>query len=130
KQLVYALNLRFKSRARLEAENLVLRQQVNALIRKLPKRLQLTNSDRLLFDWLYRLFPSILGTIRIVRPETVLDQQSCAPPPGRGIPSIPSNPLMSANSAVTVMRSPSAASWASAARFTNRDRGETPPPTV
>ena len=46
KQLAYALSLRFKSRARLEAENLVLRQQVNVLIRKLPKRLQLTNSDR------------------------------------------------------------------------------------
>jgi len=40
KQLVYALSLRFKSRARLEAENLVLGQQVNILIRKLPKRLQ------------------------------------------------------------------------------------------
>src|SRR5215469_10805979 len=72
KQLAYALSLRFKSRARLEAENLVLRQQVNVLIRKLPKRLQLTNSDRLLLVWLYRLFPSILIAIRIVKPETVI----------------------------------------------------------
>ena len=71
KQVAYALSLRFKSRARLEAENLVLRQQVNVLIRKLPKRLQLTNSDRLLLVWLYRLFPSILSAIRIVRPEIV-----------------------------------------------------------
>ena len=46
RQLAYALSLRFKSRARLEAENLVLRQQLNVLTRKLPKRLQLTNSDR------------------------------------------------------------------------------------
>jgi len=61
-----------KSRARLEAENLVLRQQLNVLIRKLPKRLELTNSDRLLLVWLYRLFPSILSAIRIVRPETVI----------------------------------------------------------
>ena len=60
KQLAYALSLRLKSRARLEAENLVLRQQLNVLIRKLPKRLRLTNSDRLLLVWLYRLFPSIL----------------------------------------------------------------------
>ena len=35
KQLAYALSLRLKSRARLEAENLVLRQQLNVLIRKL-----------------------------------------------------------------------------------------------
>ena len=76
-QLAYALSLRFKSRARLEAENLVLRQQVNVLIRKLPKRLQLTNSDRLLLVWLYRLFPSVLGAIRIVRPETVIRWHRC-----------------------------------------------------
>jgi len=61
KQPAYALSLRLKSRARLEAENLVLRQQVNVLIRKLPKRLRLTNSDRLLLVWLYRLFPPILS---------------------------------------------------------------------
>ena len=72
RQLAYALSLRFKSRARLEAENLVLRQQLNVLMRKLPKRLRLTNSDRLLLVWLYRLFPSILSAIRIVRPETVI----------------------------------------------------------
>jgi hypothetical protein len=72
KQLAYALGSRLKSRARLEAENLVLRQQLNVLIRKLPKRLRLTNSDRLLLVWLYRLFPSILSAIRIVRPETVI----------------------------------------------------------
>src|SRR5271166_6883492 len=70
--LAYALHSRFKSRARLEAENLVLRQQVNVLIRKLPKRVQLPNSDRLRFVWLYRLFPSILSAIRIVAPETVI----------------------------------------------------------
>ncbi len=50
----------------------MLRQQLNVLIRKLPKRLRLTNSDRLLLVWLYRLFPSILSVIRIVRPETVI----------------------------------------------------------
>ena len=58
RQLAYALSLRLKSRARLEAENLVLRQQLNIAVRKLPKRLQLRNSDRLLLVWLYRLFPS------------------------------------------------------------------------
>jgi hypothetical protein len=68
KQVAYALSLRFKSRTRLKAETLALRQQVNVLIRKLPKRLQLRDSDRLLVVWLYRLFSSIL----IVRPKTAI----------------------------------------------------------
>jgi len=72
RQLAYALSCRFKSRARLEAENLVLRQQLNVLVRKLPKRLRLANSDRLLLFWTYRLFPSLLSAIWIVRPETVI----------------------------------------------------------
>jgi hypothetical protein len=37
----------FKSRARLEAEILVLRQQINILRRKAPRRGLLTNVDRL-----------------------------------------------------------------------------------
>jgi hypothetical protein len=36
----------FKSRATLEAENLVLRQQVNVLRRQVSKRPQLNNADR------------------------------------------------------------------------------------
>ncbi len=56
KQLAHVLSLRFKSRARLEAEKLVLRQQLNVVPRKLPKRVRLTNSDRVLLVWLYRLF--------------------------------------------------------------------------
>ncbi len=61
-----------KSRAQLEAENLILRQQVNVLRRRMPRRPALTNIDRLLFVWLYRWFPSIAGSLAIVRPETVL----------------------------------------------------------
>jgi hypothetical protein len=92
KQLAYALSLRLKTRARLEAENLMLRQQLNVLIRKVPKRLRLTNSDRLLLVWLYRLFPSILSdgrfhsaapAIRVSEP-TLLDRngQSACEAPG------------------------------------------------
>src|SRR6266545_2639581 len=62
----------FKSRATLEAENLVLRQQVNVLRRQVSKRPQLNNADRFLLVWLYRWFPSLLGTIAIVRPETII----------------------------------------------------------
>jgi transposase InsO family protein len=72
KLLLAVLASLFKSRARLEAENLVLRQQVNVLRRRMPKRPALKNIDRLLFVWLYRCFPSTAGALAIVRPETVI----------------------------------------------------------
>jgi hypothetical protein len=62
----------FKSRAKLEAEILVLRQQLNVLRRQVSKRPQLNNADRLLLVWLYRWFSSILGAIAILRPETII----------------------------------------------------------
>ena len=61
-----------KSRAKLEAEILVLRQQINVLRGRAPRRPHLNNTDRFLFVWLYRWFPSILGAIAIVRPETII----------------------------------------------------------
>src|ERR671933_1554357 len=62
----------FKSRQRLEAENAALRQQLIVLARRAPKRLHLTNTDRLVFICLYRLVPSILDALLILKPETVL----------------------------------------------------------
>ena len=62
----------FKSRAKLEAEILVLRQQINVLCRQAPKRPHFNNTDRFLFVWLYHWFPSVLGAIAIVRPETIV----------------------------------------------------------
>jgi transposase InsO family protein len=62
----------FKSKSRLEAENAVLRQQLVVLQRKVRGRVQFTNSDRLLFVFLYRLFPSVLKAMVAVRPETVV----------------------------------------------------------
>jgi hypothetical protein len=62
----------FKSRAKLEAEILVLRQQINVLRRRTPKRPHLNNTDRFLFVWLYHWFLSVLGAITIVRPETII----------------------------------------------------------
>jgi len=62
----------FKSRAKLEAENLVLWQQIIVLRRRMPKPPALTNIDRLLFVWLYRWFPSTAGAIATVRPETII----------------------------------------------------------
>ena len=61
-----------RSRARLEAENIVLRQQVIVLSRKARSRLRLRNTDRLILVWMYRLFPSILNVITVVKPETLI----------------------------------------------------------
>src|SRR6202043_490538 len=71
-QLLCAIRSRFTRRARLEAENLLLRQQLVVLRRKSPTRVRLWNIDRLLLGWLYRLYPSLLDAIIIVQPETVL----------------------------------------------------------
>jgi transposase InsO family protein len=62
----------FKTRARQEAEIILLRHQVNVLRRRLPPKPKLTVADRLLFVWLYRLVPSVLAAITIVQPETII----------------------------------------------------------
>ena len=56
-KLLLVVRSRLKSRARLEAEILVLRQQVIVLSRKSGSRVWLRNIDRLIFVWIYRLFP-------------------------------------------------------------------------
>jgi transposase InsO family protein len=71
-RLLLVLHSRLKSRGRLAAENLVLRQQVIVLSRKYQGRARLRNIDRLLMVWLYRLFPSILNAIVIIKPETLI----------------------------------------------------------
>jgi hypothetical protein len=62
----------FKSKLRLEAENAVLRHQLNVLRRTPHDRVRLTNNDRWFFIQLYRWFPSILQVLTIIRPETLL----------------------------------------------------------
>src|ERR1700730_2777790 len=62
----------FESKLRLEAENAVLRHQLNVLRRRRHGRVRLTNSDRLFFIRLYRWFPSILKVLTIIRPETLV----------------------------------------------------------
>jgi hypothetical protein len=61
----------FKSRCRLEAENLLLRHQLTIALRASP-RLRLLGSDRALLIWMTRLWPSLLDAVRVVQPETVL----------------------------------------------------------
>jgi len=71
-KLLLVAGSRLKSRARLEAENIVLRQQVIILNRKSRSRARLRNIDRLIFVWLYRFFPAILNAIIVVKPETII----------------------------------------------------------
>jgi len=68
-KLLLVVGSRLKSRARLEAENLVLRQQVIVLSRKSRSRVRLRNIDRLIFVWLYRCFPAVLNAITVVKPR-------------------------------------------------------------
>ena len=70
--LACALTRMFRSRARLHAEILVLRHQLNVLRRRSPQRLTFSSIDRMVFAGLYRLDPSVLGTLKIVKPETVI----------------------------------------------------------
>src|SRR5260221_13312494 len=62
----------FRSKGRLEAEIIILRHQLNVLRRRMPLRARLTLIDRLIFVWLYRLRPSVLNAVTIVKPETVV----------------------------------------------------------
>src|SRR6478735_2037040 len=54
----------FKSRTRLEAENLFLRHQLNIALRRAPPRLRLRGSDRALLIGMTRLWPNLRGMAR------------------------------------------------------------------
>src|ERR1700731_453061 len=62
----------FKSKLRLQAENAVLRHQLNVVRRRRPGRVRLTNHDRWFLIQLYRWFPSILQVLTIIQPETLV----------------------------------------------------------
>jgi transposase InsO family protein len=62
----------FKSKLRLEAENMVLRHQLIVLRRSLNGRVRLTNNDRWFLVQMYRWFPASLKVVTIVQPETLV----------------------------------------------------------
>jgi hypothetical protein len=62
----------FRSRAALEAEVLVLRQQIVVLRRGRPIRPHMVAIDRLLLGWVCWLFPNARDALALVSPETVL----------------------------------------------------------
>jgi hypothetical protein len=63
---------RLRSRAVLELEILALRHQLMVFKRQRPSRPRLSTVDRLLWIWLYLLWPRCLGAMVLVKPATVI----------------------------------------------------------
>ena len=72
KSIIWGLFRRVVARSSAEADLVALRHQVAVLQRQIHHRPRLTHWDRLLFAALYRFQPSVLRSISIVRPETVV----------------------------------------------------------
>ena len=70
--IVSVLVHRFRRRAVLELENLALRHQLHVLRRQRPGRPRLFAIDRLLWVWLYRLWPRCLNARVLVKAVTVV----------------------------------------------------------
>jgi transposase InsO family protein len=62
----------FKSRRRLEVENLFLRHQLNIALRRAPQHVRLRGSDRAFLAWMTWLWPSLLNLACVVQPDTIL----------------------------------------------------------
>ena len=62
----------FRPRVSLEAEVLVLRQQIIVLRRTAPKRLRFNALDRLIFVGLCQMFPDVRQALTIVKPQTIV----------------------------------------------------------
>jgi hypothetical protein len=61
-----------RSRAVLQLEVLALRHQLQVLQRSRPRRLRLSQADRLLWEWFSRVWNEWRAALVIVKPETVL----------------------------------------------------------
>ena len=70
--LISIFEFRFRSRTFLELELIALRHQVTVLRRQRPGRPQLSSLDRLLWVWLYRIWPQVIDAIVLVKPATVV----------------------------------------------------------
>jgi hypothetical protein len=62
----------FRSNSSLAAENASLRHQVIVLRRKVKGRVPMTNGDRWFLVQLYRWFPSIVSSLVVIKPETLI----------------------------------------------------------
>jgi hypothetical protein len=106
-QLLLAIRSLFKTRARLEAEILVFRQQLIVLSRKAPARVRLRNTGHLLFLWLYTHIsaasssPTLPTTIK----SGLIGRWTRTPPSfGRHSPSATSLRFRYSEGYITIMR--------------------------
>jgi hypothetical protein len=72
RSIVSVVTRRLRSRAEVELENLALRHQLHVLHRQRPGRPRLFAIDRLLWVWLYRIWPRCLDALVLVKPATVV----------------------------------------------------------
>src|SRR5947209_5041176 len=70
--VVSILAFRFRSRAALQLKLIALQHQLAVLRRQRPGRPQLSSLDRLLWVWLYRIWPQVIDTMILVKPATVV----------------------------------------------------------
>ena len=70
--LASMFEFRVRSRVSLELELIALRHQVTVLRRQRPGRPQLSSLDRLLWVWLYRIWPQVIDAMVLVKPATVV----------------------------------------------------------
>src|SRR5512143_3468999 len=66
------LSFRVRSRASLELELVALRHQLIVLRRQRPGQPRLFSGDRMLWVWLYRIWPRVLDAMVLVKPATVV----------------------------------------------------------
>ena len=62
----------FRTRAAQQAKIVALRHQIAVLQQSAPRRLRLRQSDRLLWIWLSRCWPTWRHWLRILKPDTVV----------------------------------------------------------
>jgi hypothetical protein len=70
--ILSGLSCRFRGQSSLELEVVVLRHQLAVLRRQHPGRPRLGPWDRLVWAWLYRLWPQCIEFMVLVRPTTVI----------------------------------------------------------
>jgi hypothetical protein len=69
--LTSLLSFRLRSRASLELEIVALRHQVTVLHRQRPGRPRLVSADRLLWVWLYRIWPKALDAMVVCTENSI-----------------------------------------------------------
>jgi len=72
KIITIQIPLAFRSRLALQAENALLRYQIDILRRRAPKRVRISRADRMMIKLFLRLWPPSARFISIVHPKTIV----------------------------------------------------------